>query len=205
MLDSGGKRRDISFRELKNAVRSNFFTRTGIMPLGVRHYEKAGNRRLVAVEVRPKVMEVKYRDYKMYVPFPGVLMVFKICDGRMSTAWCFALKESVSRGDVKLWKFPFSNTCSIDDHICWGSGNEGRVPRQLDVRNILAPVHIFLTSPWNNHWDEGKFTRFTRGGTKVRRCYDLMRALEGKAEFDYSILKESSAGTYASFMEANRL
>jgi len=107
-----------------------------------------------AVCLEPGRVSAIYFDKEYVVPYPKLLLVYKVLRGSLVGTRCFALKRNdVLDDNVKLYKYPFGNV-DDDGSVCWGGNSRNLIGERkfnsLHDLNFLSV--LFVSSPSNGDY-----------------------------------------------------
>jgi len=181
--------KNVSVPDLISAIEKDIVIRTGLLGTGVREYTLKGHKAFFTVEFPPKVRPLLYiksngEKLNFKVPWPALLFIFYLSNGKAQSSSCFATKEPLWNPRVNLFMFPFGNA-DRDGRICWGHG--GSPKEEFYSANITNLGRMFIESPFNNHLSNGIFK--SPRGVNIERAVELLRYLDGKDKFPFDILR----------------
>lgn len=126
----------------------------GIMPRSLVDLKYGDSENYSATLVFPK----KKRQYsvaggKVYnIPYPTMLYMVKIADGRFLSSQLFAIKGDgeILSNDTELYRYPFGNV-SASGSICYGNAAHSVIKSISEVENLF---YDFLCAQTNGHYYE---------------------------------------------------
>ena len=133
----------------------------------------------MAFKVKGQVRQLVHTSGQYMVPFPDLLFVLDVKDGRPVEKCVYALKK---RGD-DLYRYPFGNV-STSGHICTGNISLSEV--RTGGPMMFAEL-FFLGKTNNDYFDEGTHIK-----TKWSQD-ELLRRIEGKESFPERLLLPTEA------------
>ena len=195
-FSQGGRNvtKSVAVEDFIAAIQKDMVLRTGIQSRGVREFLISGNRMVIALEVPPRIRDIKFHDkntdsnFNYKIPFPALVFIFEMQNKVLSQSWCFAAKEPLWKPSIDLFLFPYGNV-HPDGKICWGSGNDnGR--QEYTAANVSSLVDKFIKAPFNTDLSQGVFVA---PSAKIKTTHQLMESLNGTFEFPFDILKTISS------------
>jgi len=163
---------------------------TGILPSGTKFYAGTKNSYRIGIQVPTKVRTAEFRldggPRAMTVPFPEILFVFTVSEGRILDSRLFACVPPIGRSYDRLYRFPFGNVYE-EGNICWG----GNILPQINEPIVLdGVVSRFFTSGFSGHLVYG--TNMFNPPEGVVNLRTLLEHLVGQEHFPDRILKSSN-------------
>ena len=202
--DQDGKRtsRNIAIHELIAAMSDDIILRTGIMSPGIREYYVYGEKEVITVECPPKIREVafRYEDKPVNIPYPPLLFLFGLKEGKMNNSSVFAIKEPFTNPNMPLYSFPLGDADANNGQICWGhssrDSNYAAMNKVADygVSNVQGLIVRFFSGKFNDNFtiNNSSFTSPSDSKSKVTCATQLMQYLKDKRTFPLDILKKSN-------------
>lgn len=143
---------------------------------------------VVAIFIPAAIQRMAWENGKdsIMVPYPNIILVHYLTDGRLLKTKAFAVKEKniVNITDeTKLYTYPYGNVSPTGGRVCWGSNRFDVITSFRDL-NILT--NMFITSPTNSDLYNPKLST-----KKNINLVDLVKLQSLRKEFDNSILKEN--------------
>lgn len=138
------------------------------------------------IVVPGQVLPVTFMGTEYVVPYPSLVFAFTVCDGRVISSQCFALKDKYPKDSSMLCYYPFGNVYDTGN-ICWGSNNLPEVKEMCELDRLVS---LFLGSPTNMdlYTPEKQFIDPPEYTTSLRSFYE---ELKNKEAFPTEILLEN--------------
>lgn len=173
-----------------DTLHKNTKMESGLLPQGIRLYNRQGTSEEVLLEHPPGIKKVYWKDENEYtIPVPATLWYIKlqnVDDGYkiLQNSHVYALKGPVLSLDTTyVYRFPF---CNVDGYICWG---DQQLPDWRSLLGLQSIPDIFFSAPFNGDLDGEKYTPFeSQFGGNISLTKSLLNELDGKEEFPLKIL-----------------
>lgn len=141
--------------------------------------------RTIGVVVPAGKYTYNYRGELFEIPFPQMLFVFSLREGKLQKCQVFALQKGQVTKQSKLYRFPFGNV-GINGAVCFG---ENILPTFNGLQELETFFRFVLAMEHNDDY-------FISPDDKVQR--ELVEKLSKENEFDNSLLIE--CGTVESLL-----
>lgn len=143
---------------LVKAAFNDAFLDSGYIPAGTIRLGISKSVKWLAVYVPPAPYTLTLlddrRQNKQPKPPPHTITIgmpgFVLC-GYETQYWMWAVKERQVTPHTPVFRYPLPNVGG-DGAMCFGANH----PPQADGPSIMRALHLFLDSPFNDHWAEGK-------------------------------------------------
>jgi len=159
---SGQQRAELRDPVLVRAAFSNVAIDSGYLPANVIRLGINDGVQWMAVYVPPASYRFTLLDDRQEASVIGVGLPGLVLCGRGSQYWMWAVKDHPVSPNSAVYHVPLPNV-GLDGTMCFGTN---RAP-VASGPTILQALHLFLDSPFNDHWATGK-SRARPGDIRLR-------------------------------------
>lgn len=142
----------------------------------------------------PKTRTItQFHDTRYEIPFPALLFVYHLKDGRIVRSQVYALKGKKWDYKTELFLYPFGNVHTGTCEICWGSNV---LPEIKELSQLDVVTSLFYSSSTNNDLYSPERTKWR--AQNVRELYEL---LKDKTRFPENKLVPCDKGCIGNLIE----